>query len=268
MRKQAEAALRDSEERLRILFNGINDAVFMHEGSENGNPGRFIEVNDPARERLGYSRSELLTMRPTDIDAPETVPNVSQMMERLYANGYTLWEGIHVCKDGTRIFVEIGNHLAHLEGRQVIISTVRDISERKRAEDEKEKLRAQLLQAQKMEAVGRLAGGVAHDFNNMLQSILGYAEMTLDEVGTQSRLRKNLLEIQNAARRSADLATVYGIVRQNNGFINVISEPGQGARFEIYLPRFETTPDQPATNSESKALPAGTETVLLVEDRE
>ena len=410
-RKQAEAALRDSEERLRILFNGINDAVFVHEGPENGNPGRFIEVNDPACERLGYSRSELLTMRPMDIDAPETVSNVPQMMERLYANGYAVWEGVHVRKDGTRIPVEIGNHLAHLEGRQVIISTVRDISERKRAEDEKEKLRAQLLQAQKMEAVGRLAGGVAHDFNNMLQSILGYAEMTLDEVGPESPLRKNLLEIQNAARRSADLtgqllafarkqtvspqvlnlndalsgmlrmlgrligedidlvwmpghglwsvridptqidqilanlavnardaisgvgkvtiqtqnrvvdaagcavhsecvpgeyvllmvtdtgcgmnsetlahifepffttkglgqgtglglATVYGIVRQNNGFISVFSEPGQGARFEIYLPRFETDPDQPSTISESKALPEGTETVLLVEDNE
>jgi len=410
-RKQAEAALRDSEERLRILFNGINDAVFVHEGPENGNPGRFIEVNDPACERLGYSRNELLTMRPFDIDAPETVSNVPLMMERLYANGYAVWEGVHVHKDGTWIPVEIGNHLARLDGRQVIISTVRDISERKRAEDEKEKLRAQLLQAQKMEAVGRLAGGVAHDFNNMLQSILGYAEMTLDQIGTESLLRKNLLEIQNAARRSADLtgqllafarkqtvspqvlnlndalsgmlrmlgrvigedidlvwmpghglwsvlidptqidqilanlavnardaisgvgkvtiqtqnkivdaagcavhsecfpgeyvlltvidtgcgmnsetlthifepffttkglgqgtglglATVYGIVRQNNGFINVFSESGQGARFEIYLPRFEADPDQPSLNSESKALPEGTETVLLVEDNE
>jgi signal transduction histidine kinase len=322
-----------------------------------------------------------------------------------------VWEGVHVHKDGTRIPVEIGNHLARLEGRQVIISTVRDISERKRAEDEKEKLRAQLLQAQKMEAVGRLAGGVAHDFNNMLQSILGYAEMTLDQIGTESPLRKNLLEIQNAARRSADLtgqllafarkqtvspqvlnlndalsgmlrmlgrvigedidlvwmpghglwsvlidpiqidqilanlavnardaisgvgkvtiqtqnkivdaagcavhsecfpgeyvlltvtdtgcgmnsetlahifepffttkglgqgtglglATVYGIVRQNNGFISVFSESGQGARFEIYLPRFEADPDQPPLNSEFKALPEGTETVLLVEDNE
>lgn len=410
-RKQAEASLRDSEERLRILFNGINDAVFVHEVLENGNSGRFIEVNDPACERLGYSRSELLTMRLTDIDAPETVPDVPEMMERLFANGYAVWEGTHVRKDGVRISVEIGNHLAHLEGRQVIISTVRDISERKRAEDEREKLRAQLLQAQKMEAVGRLAGGVAHDFNNMLQTILGYAEMTLDEMNTENRLRKNLLEIQNAARRSADLtgqllafarkqvvsprilnlntalsgmlrmlgrligedidliwipghglwnvlidpvqidqilanltvnardaisgvgritigtrnmvvgeafcqhhservpgeyvlltvtdtgcgmspgvlthifepfftskalgqgtglglATVYGIVRQNNGFINVLSEPGQGASFEIYLPRFETDPDQAATNGESKTLPSGTETVLLVEDDE
>jgi PAS domain S-box-containing protein len=412
-RKQAEAALRDSEERLRILFNGINDAVFVHEGPENGNPGRFIEVNDPACVRLGYSRSELLTMRPMDIDAPETVPNVPKMMERLYANGYAVWEGIHVRKDGTRIPVEIGNHLAHLEGRQVIISTVRDISERMWAEDEKEKLRAQLLQAQKMEAVGRLAGGVAHDFNNMLQSILGYAEMTLNEMGTENLLRKNLLEIQSAATRSADLtgqllafarkqtvspqvlnlndalsgmlrmlgrligedidlvwmpghglwrvridptqvdqilanlavnardaisgvgkvtiqtqnrvldaadsaghpecvpgeyvlltvtdtgcgmnsetlahifepffttkglglgtglglATVYGIVRQNNGFVSVFSKPGQGARFEIYLPRFETDPDPDhvSANSESRVLPEGTETVLLVEDNE
>jgi CheY-like chemotaxis protein len=66
------------------------------------------------------------------------------------------------------------------------------------------------------------------------------------------------------------LATVYGIVRQNNGFVSVFSKPGQGARFEIYLPRFETDPDPDhvSANSESRVLPEGTETVLLVEDNE
>ncbi len=81
----------------------------------------------------------------------------------------------------------------------------RDITERKMMEKEQEKLQAQLMQAQKMEAVGRLAGGVAHDFNNMLGVILGHAEMAIDQVDFSHPLHEDLLEIQKAALRSADL---------------------------------------------------------------
>lgn len=81
----------------------------------------------------------------------------------------------------------------------------RFITERKRAEDEHEKLRGQLAQSQKMESVGRLAGGVAHDFNNMLHVILGHAELALDGLGTDHPLRTHLEEIESAAQRSADL---------------------------------------------------------------
>ena len=99
-----------------------------------------------------------------------------------------------------------GGHVRDSEGQPVrSVGTIQDITERKRAEEEKAKLEGQLQQAQKMESVGRLAGGVAHDFNNMLGVILGHAELALEQVGPAQPLHADLVEIRKAAQRSADL---------------------------------------------------------------
>jgi PAS domain S-box-containing protein len=87
----------------------------------------------------------------------------------------------------------------------VMFGTIQDVTSRKRAEEDGEKLRTQLIQAQKMESVGRLAGGVAHDFNNMLGAIMGHAELALDGLAPGDPARAHLAEILNASRRSADL---------------------------------------------------------------
>lgn len=136
-RKQTSEALRKSEERYRLLFHSITDAAFVHEGPVNGFPGKFIEVNSVACRRLGYTREELLRMCPRDIDAPETIPNIPKMMQRLLAEKYAVWEGVHVSKDGRKIPVEITNHLFDLEGKPTILSTARDITEHKQAEEAK-----------------------------------------------------------------------------------------------------------------------------------
>jgi|WetSurMetagenome_2_1015567.scaffolds.fasta_scaffold00535_4 PAS domain S-box-containing protein len=132
--RQAEEAAIKNEQRYRILFSNINDAVFVHEFTEEGLPGRFLEVNDIACSRLGYSQDELLTMTPKDIDAPECFELVPDMMKRLMKDNHAVWEGVHVSKNGTRIPVEISNHLFEMEGKPVILSTVRDITERRRSE--------------------------------------------------------------------------------------------------------------------------------------
>jgi PAS domain S-box-containing protein len=290
-----------------------------------------------------------------------------------------------------------------------VLGTYEDITEQKHNEEERDKLQARLLQAQKLESVGRLAGGVAHDFNNMLQTILGYTEMALDEAPEGNALREYLIEMQKAGNRSADLThqllafarkqtvvpkvlnlndtienmlkmlrrligedidllwkpaeglwnvridpsqvdqilanlcvnardaiagvgnvtietanfscdaewcashtdavpgeyvaltvtddgcgmdretlsrifepffttkelghgtglglpTVYGIVRQNSGFITVSSEPGNGATFRVHLPRHDAPTSQGGAEDLSIALPTGTEAILLVED--
>jgi nitrogen-specific signal transduction histidine kinase/CheY-like chemotaxis protein len=108
----------------------------------------------------------------------------------------------------------------------------RDISDQKRAEKEREKLQSQLLQSQKLEAVGILAGGVAHDFNNMLGAIIGYAELTLDRMDAANPFRKNLSKILDAARRSTDITrqlltfarkqTISPVVFDLNGSVEAI----------------------------------------------
>jgi signal transduction histidine kinase/CheY-like chemotaxis protein len=107
-------------------------------------------------------------------------------------------------KDGRWIDLEaVGCNLLHDPAVNGIVLNIRDITERKRAEEEKAVLHAQLIQSQKMESVGRLAGGVAHDFNNVLTVILGFAEFGIDDLREGDPLRENLEEIRSASERAA-----------------------------------------------------------------
>ncbi len=312
--------------------------------------------------------------------------------------------------DGTVFWVDLIATAARAEdGAPSCRAVISDITGRKQAAEERKKLETQLHQAQKMESVGRLAGGVAHDFNNMLGVILGHVEFAFEKAEGNQELYADLKEIQTAATRSADitkqllafarkqaisprqldvndavenmlkmlrrligedidlawqpgahlwpvkmdpsqidqilanlcinardaisgvgkltietgrksfdgeycsdhpgfipgdfvllavsdngsgmdkdtlenlfepffttkdvgkgtglgLATIYGIVKQNNGFINVYSEPGQGSIFKIYLPRLIVEKDLDKAAPEKKTAAGGSETILLVED--
>jgi PAS domain S-box-containing protein len=134
-RKLAEESAKIIEERYRILFENINDAVFVHEFTDEGLPGKFLEVNEIACERLGYTREELLNMSPSDIDDPESYVQVPSVMEKLAVDKHIVWEGFHLTKNGFKIPVEISNHLFSLEGKSVILATVRDITDRKKSQE-------------------------------------------------------------------------------------------------------------------------------------
>ena len=318
------------------------------------------------------------------------------------------WENVEITtKDGSRRVVSIKN-IPLLE-QDLMISTVVDVTKRKLDEEEREKLQAQLSQVQKLESVGRLAGGVAHDFNNMLMVIFGYTELAMNSVSKDDPLYRVLQEILKAGKRSASvaqqllafarkqtiapkvidlnnmiegtlkmlrrligedisfawipgagvwpvkidpsqldqilanlivnardaianvgkitietntavfdadycannvgfvpgeysllvvsdsgigmdketlenvfepffttksvgkgtglgLATVYGIVKQNHGFINIYSEPGQGTTCKIYLPRYEGAEEFSQVIPSLRTVVKGNETILLVED--
>jgi two-component system, cell cycle sensor histidine kinase and response regulator CckA len=204
-RKQMEEFLARSEDRYRLLFNNISDAVFVHEFTSDKLPGRFIEVNDVACKYLGYTRDELLQMSPIDIDAPEGYALVPAMMKLLQAHKHATWEGVHVSKDGQKILVEINNHLFDLEGKPTILSTVRDITERKHAEKEKALLESRLIQSQKMEAIGTLAGGVAHDFNNILTALMGYASLLQAKMEESDPKRTYVTQILTLSERAAEV---------------------------------------------------------------
>jgi PAS domain S-box-containing protein/putative nucleotidyltransferase with HDIG domain len=128
-RRDAELRLSESEERFRRLFNSANDAIFLHGVEADGSPGRFLEVNDRALAVLGYSREELLEMRPADIDDPGQKAGEAAAMESLERNGAALFESLHVARDGRRIPVEISAHRFELGGQTLILSLARDISE-------------------------------------------------------------------------------------------------------------------------------------------
>ena len=132
-RKLFENKLKASEERYRLLLQNANDAVFVHEVSSQG-PGLFIDVNDQTCRMLGYSREELLTMTVFDVDAPEMREKVPGIIQELFSNGHSIFEAVHLTKDGRRIPVEISARLFYLEGRPTVLSVIRDMTERLRTE--------------------------------------------------------------------------------------------------------------------------------------
>lgn len=393
----ANKMLSDSEKKFRDLFHH-HAAVKLLIDPDTGN---IVEANEAAEKFYGWPRERLRQMRITDINilSPEQVKaemEKAKNMQRIH------FEFRHRLADGSIRDVAVFSSRIDMEGKILLHSIIHDITAHRHLED-------QLRQAQKMESVGRLAGGVAHDYNNMLSVILGYTELALDRTDPANPLHDYLKEILNAARRSADitrqllafarkqtvnpkaldlnetvegmlkmlrrligedidlawlptidlwpvkidpgqvdqilanlcvnardaiadvgkitiethnvtfdeaycaehadfvpgefvllaisddgcgmdkemlahvfepffttkdvgkgtglgLATAYGIVKQNNGFINVYSEPGKGTAFRIYLPRHRGKIDRICAESGGEIPRGHGETVLLVED--
>jgi two-component system cell cycle sensor histidine kinase/response regulator CckA len=398
-RKLIEETLRSSEARFRALVEGAPDGIFVQID------GKFAYVNDAAGEMYGADPAEML-LGTSIIDRvhPDFRDRVRERIEGLNERqeAKPALEQVHLRLDGAEFPVEVSGVPTQFDGKHGAIVFVRDISARKDMEQK-------LAQSQKMAAVGRLAGGVAHDFNNMLQTISGYAELLLDSLPDGQEQRGHVIQVQKAAARSADLtrqllafarrqvvaprridlnacvsdllkmlerligedisllwkptqdecpvlldpsqidqilanlvvnardaipgvgritietdhrrfdaeycrdhpgfiegefemvavsddgvgmdkatlekvfepffttkglnegtgfglATVYGIVKQNGGFINVYSEPDRGTTFRIYLPRAEASVAAHVPEAAPAAIPSGSETVLLVED--
>jgi PAS domain S-box-containing protein len=145
-RKKVETRLKGSEEKYRELFNKADDMISLNEMKENGMPGNFIEINDVASQRLGYTKNELLSMSPVNIVAPDKRGEMSKNATELARNGHAKFEIVHIAKDGSRIPVEVNNHLFKLNGKDVALAISRDITEHKNTElalkESEEKLRA------------------------------------------------------------------------------------------------------------------------------
>jgi two-component system cell cycle sensor histidine kinase/response regulator CckA len=319
-RKRAEQELAASRARYRALFEGANDAVFLRGLYPDGTPKPFSAVNSIAIERLGYSAEEFQRMTAADIDAGEFAEKRHQALQKLARDGHVTFEMVQIAKDGRRIPVELSARRFLLGDEPHILAIARDLTARKRAEQEiarlataieqavetivitdanarivyanpafektsgytvaealgqtpnllksgkhddafysqmwevlargetwrgrmqnkrkdgtlyledasispvrdqsgkvvnyialkldvtrEAELQAQLMQAQKMESIGRLAGGVAHDFNNLLTVINGYSKMALDGLREGDPLRDQLEEIYKAGERAAAL---------------------------------------------------------------
>jgi PAS domain S-box-containing protein len=408
----ARAALQTSETRLRLVLEGTTDGVWDVQTSvdEAYCSPRWFEI-------LGYEPDAF----PVTMDSWRAMilPEDREHVERVYAHALASSEPFAVefrmkCKNGRWLWVLSRGKVVETtaDGRPARLSgSLADITKRKLAEQEKAELEAKFLQAQKMESIGRLAGGVAHDFNNLLTVILGRAELAMMSLSTADPFYEDFAEILAVGKRSAaltrqllgfarkqtieprpldfnrtvedmlgllrrltgegiqvvwrpsaglwpvkmdpaqidqllanllinakdaiadvgtvtietynstldhayccahhgyqpgdyvvlvvsddgcgmdketlaniyepffttkrlgqgtglGLATVYGIVKQNNGFINAYSEPGNGSTFKIYLPRHFAGDAMPAAAATAPHVQTGSETILLVEDEE
>lgn len=404
-RKEAEA----ERVRLALAIEQAGEAVVVTDLE-----GTIQYVNPAFEQVTGYSRLEAVGRNPRFLKSGRQDEAFYKNLWDTIARGET-WRGrfVNRRKDGTLYTEEATISPVRDEKGAIVnyLAVKRDITEHLRLAEERAKLEEQYLQAQKMESVGRLAGGVAHDFNNMLQAILGRAEIAMIRLGPSHPVRADLEEIYKAAERSADLtrqllafarkqtvlpvvldlnekisgtlgilrrllgedieivwapqedlwnvkvdpaqidqvlanlavnardaisgpgqitietanavvdeaycrghaeaapgeyvvltvsdtgqgmtrevlehifepfyttkevgkgtglglATVYGIVKQNGGFVNVYSEPGRGSSFKIYLPRFRGEAETKCLEPVRSPLRPGSETILVVEDEE
>ncbi len=201
-KNRAAAALARSEERYRLLFERNVAGVFR---STVG--GRMLDVNEACARIFGYTVAEFLRQE-ASVLYPEPELRTA-FLERLRQNKALPSEELALRrKDGSSVSILLNANLvedARDPQESVIEGTVLDITERRRAEEERERLVRRLTGAQKMEAVGQLAGGVAHDFNNLLTSIAGYSELLIQGLSWEDPRRGHAEEIRKAGQRAAAL---------------------------------------------------------------
>jgi PAS domain S-box-containing protein len=182
-RRQAQQALSESESRYKELFDANPHAMWVHDAGS----GAILAVNAAAVRGYGYTPAEFARLTMADLlaaTAADAGPAPAPGEQR------------HVRKDGTIIEVEASTHAIQFGGRPARLIVATDVSERHRLE-------AQLRQSQKMQAIGQLAGGVAHDFNNVLSIILGYGESMLMSLGPQDPHHEAVSQIVQAGERAA-----------------------------------------------------------------
>ncbi len=202
--KDSLKQLSESEQKYRGLVENLNEAVW--EVDENG---RYSFVSSVIKNILGYEPGELLGKTPFELMPPDEAEHMKEIFQK-YSHGAESFTGlvsINLHKDGHPVILETsGQPIFDSAGALLGYRGVdRDITAREQAKEERQKLEQQLHQSQKMESIGRLAGGVAHDFNNILSVINGYAELCLVEMEEDNPFREKLNIILEAGNRATRL---------------------------------------------------------------
>ena len=201
-----DQALRASELSYRRLFEAAKDGILILEADT----GRISDVNPFLTELLDFSHDELVGTPIWELGPFRDIVSNKAKFEQLQQQRYVRYENLPLeTRDGRKIAVEFVSNVYQAGDCNVIQCNIRDITDRKGMEEqrvvERLRLEAQLIEAQKMEVVGKLASGVAHDFNNILGVIMGYGDLITSELGPDSPLRQCTEEIQHASERAAAL---------------------------------------------------------------
>jgi PAS domain S-box-containing protein len=205
-REKAERALVESESKLRVLTDTVADAITMID--DNGD----VVYWNPAAERIfGYAAREVMGKSLHLLLAPERFHELYRKGFGRYretGSGPTVGKTLEleaVKKDGAEIPVEVSFSIAILNDKRYAIGSIRDISDRVKAENERRRLEEQLRQAQKMEAIGQMAGGIAHDFNNILMAIIGFSNILKMKLDQRDPMQGDIDQILFASDRAAYL---------------------------------------------------------------
>ena len=202
-RKQAEEALSQGEILFTEVFDNMAVGISIYETPDDGKSFVFKELNRYGLESGQVKKKDIIGREVRDVFPGIVTIGLFNVFQNVWKTGKP---HRHPCKmyQDDKISLWVENYVFKLPSDQ-FVAIYEDITAKRKAEIAKDELEKQLHQAQKMESIGRLAGGVAHDFNNMLSVIIGYADMALDDVDPSLPLYKKLEDIKKAVERSADL---------------------------------------------------------------
>ncbi len=193
-------AVSESEQRYRILFESAVEGILVTEIETK----KFKYANPAICRIMGYTEKEFEQMTIIDIYPKDKLEFVISQFETMAKGGTIMTSDVPCCcKDGTIIYADIKGTKILVDQTEYILGHFSDVTSRKLSEDENRNLQSQLQRAEKMEALGMLAGGVAHDLNNILSGLVSYPELLLLDLPEDSPLRSPILTIESSGKKAA-----------------------------------------------------------------
>jgi PAS domain S-box-containing protein len=200
-RKRIEEALRESEERFSKIFNATSTMLAFTDPED----GRILDVNESWLATNGLGREQAIGRTGRELGLWTNVEDRARVLAQLKERGRAVDLEVDLKMGGRVVPALVNVEYIDMRGARYILWELRDLSERRRAEKEQEALRAQLIQAQKMESVGQLAGGIAHDFNNILSAILGFTKLATEGLAPEDVRSGYLEQVLRAGERASEL---------------------------------------------------------------